>query len=332
MSGVLDLQAAPAARRCARCGTELSSLALACPACAMLVHGGRLQQLADLATVAQRDGRIEEARTLWADALTLLPTHSEQYAAISTRLTALPPPAQEPVRPAGAGRFGGVAGAAATVIVLLVTKFKFLLLGLTKISTLFSMFGFIAVYWSLHGWPLAAGLAGSIYIHEMGHVAMLRRYGIAASAPLFIPGIGAMVMLRQPVTDPKIDARIGLAGPVWGLSAGLAALGLFLFTAAPIWKAIAELTGFLNLFNLTPVWQLDGARGFHALSTVERWVVTAVIVAALWATGVGMLWIVGGVAVYQAFRQPAGPGDRSTVTTFCALVLALSWLSRNVHQ
>ena len=94
------------------------------------------------------------------------------------------------------------------------------MLGLSKLSTLVSMFGFIAVYWGIYGWPLAAGLAGSIYIHEMGHVAMLRRLGINASAPLFIPGVGAMVMLRERVTDPVIDARIGLAGPVWGLWRG----------------------------------------------------------------------------------------------------------------
>ena len=57
----------------------------------------------------------------------------------------------------------------------------------------------------------------------MGHVAMLRRLGINANAPLFIPGVGAMVMLKQHITDPIVDARIGLAGPVWGLGATIAA-------------------------------------------------------------------------------------------------------------
>ena len=86
------------------------------------------------------------------------------------------------------------------------------------------MFAFFGVYWSIYGWPLALGLVLSIYVHEMGHVAMLRRLGIAASAPMFIPGVGALVMLKQHVTDPLIDAKIGLAGPVWGLGAALAAL------------------------------------------------------------------------------------------------------------
>src|SRR6185295_15634917 len=108
------------------------------------------------------------------------------------------------------------------------------------------MFAFFGVYWSMHGWPLALGLVLSIYIHEMGHVAMLRHLGIDASAPLFIPGVGALVMLKQHITDPLTDAKIGLAGPVWGLGAGLAAGAVYLVTGASIWLAIAQLTGFIN--------------------------------------------------------------------------------------
>jgi len=49
-------------------------------------------------------------------------------------------------------------GGSAGVAVLLLSKLKFLLLGLTKISTVTSMFAFFGVYWSLYGWPLALGL------------------------------------------------------------------------------------------------------------------------------------------------------------------------------
>ena len=266
------------------------------------------------------------------------PAASEQYQLIGERLAAL---ADE--TPASSPRQrqshepdvvdAAALAAAATVGLLLVGKLKFLLLGLTKLSTFASMFGFIAVYWSIHGWPLAVGLAGSIYIHEMGHVAMLRRLGIHAGAPLFIPGVGALVMLKEHVTDPIVDARIGLAGPVWGLGAAVALPGSPISaTGAPIWLAITELTGFLNLFNLTPIWQLDGSRGFHALSRQERWIVVGVIAAALWLTGVGVLWLVGAVAVFRTVRSEAGPGHQPTLLTFSGLVLALSWFARAVGQ
>jgi Zn-dependent protease len=93
---------------------------------------------------------------------------------------------------------------------------------------------------------------------------------------------------------------------VWGLGAAVAAWLTYLATGAPIWEAIAELTGFLNLFNLVPVWQLDGARGFHALSRTERWIVVATIGLTLWLTGIRLLWLVGAVAAFQA-PDPSWP-------------------------
>jgi Zn-dependent protease len=282
---VLDLTPDAPSRRCARCGTELAALALACPRCLTLVHRERLEQLATLAEDAVSAGDSAAARAHWAVALSLVPIQSEQHQQISARLAALAD-ARDAPGPAVTSTqerswWKSAAGATAAIALLVVGKLKFLLLGLTKMSTLLSMFGFIGVYWSIHGWPLAVGLAASIYIHEMGHVAMLRRLGINAGAPLFIPGVGALVMLKQHITDPVIDARIGLAGPVWGLSAAVVSWGIYLASGAPIWLAIAELTGFINLFNLIPIWQLDGARGFHALSREERWLVAGVVALAL---------------------------------------------------
>jgi Zn-dependent protease len=164
----------------------------------------------------------------------------------------------------------------------------------------------------------------------MGHVAMLRRLGIQAGAPLFIPGVGALVMLKEHITDPIVDARVGLAGPVWGLGAAAAAWLAYLVTGAGICLAIAELTGFLNLFNLIPIWQLDGARGFHALARQERFILLAVIAGALWASGVGVLWLVGAVALFRTIRDETGPGHQPTLITFAGLVLALAWFARSV--
>lgn len=296
------------------------------------MHRNRLEELAGLAATAEPDDRAA-ARAYWQEARGLVPVASEQHAQISARIAALidePTSAAAAITDSNQSWRRRLLGGGAAVAALLIGKLKFLLLGLTKLSTLLSMFGFIGVYWSIHGWPLAFGIAGSIYIHEMGHVAMLRQLGIDAGAPLFIPGVGALVMLKEHVRDPIVDARIGLAGPVWGLGAAIAALIVYAATRIPIWLAIAELTGFINLFNLVPVWQLDGSRGFHALSKVERLIVVAAIGAALWATGVGVLWIIGAFAVYRAAWGEAGPGHRPTLATFIILVLALSWIARAV--
>jgi Zn-dependent protease len=291
-----------------------------------------LGELATRAAAAASSNDTTTARALWQEARTLVPVRSEQHALIGARLDALvvSETSQPPVTDGPKSWRTRAMGGAVATLALLAGTLKFLVLGLTKLSTLVSMFGFIGVYWSIYGWPLAVGLAGSIYIHEMGHVAMLRRLGIQAGAPLFIPGVGALVMLKEHVTDPVVNARVGLAGPVWGLGAAIAALLVYSATGIPIWLAIAELTAFINLFNLIPVWQLDGARGFHALSQYERLMVVGTVAAALWATGVGVLWIVGAVALYRAGWTEMGPGHRPTLVTFIILVIALSWIARSV--
>ncbi len=218
--------------------------------------------------------------------------------------------------------------AGVTLVVLLFGKLKFLLVGLSKLKTLVSMFAFFGVYWTTFGWPLALGLVVSIYIHEMGHVAELKRLGIDASAPMFIPGIGAFVLMKTQIEDPVTDARVGLAGPVWGLGAGLVAYAIFAITGAHIWVAIAELTGMINLFNLIPVWQLDGSRAFHALSRAERWLVVLAIALVFALTNVKFLILSGLVAGYRAFQTGSERGSRGTLVTFVVLLGALSWLAR----
>jgi Zn-dependent protease len=323
---------------CPQCGTELAPHARACPACGLLLFADRLKKLAASAEAQTTTGDLIQARTSWESALNLLPSDSKQHETISARVADLTaridaanPAAAgakpvNPDHPAWRRALGGVA----TAFLLLLGKLKFLILGLTKASTFFSMFAFFAVYWGIYGWPLALGLVVSIYIHEMGHVSVLRKLGIAAGAPLFIPGIGALVMLKQHPSDAHVDAKIGLAGPVYGLAAGIAAMGVYLWTRIPIWHAIAQLTGFINLFNLTPVWQLDGSRGFHALSRVERCMVIGAIAIAYLLTNQRMLVIVGIVAVWRAVQKEQGPGDRMALGTYVVLIAALSWLARAV--
>jgi Zn-dependent protease len=308
--------------------------------CGTLVHAEQLKRLAADADTLTRNGSLLAARLEWTKALDLLPPHSQQHTLIQNKLAELTRsidggrPSERPASGATTPTekpwwMQGLAGIG-TIALLLATKLKFLLLGLTKISTFVSMFAFFGVYWSIYGWPLALGLVLSIYIHEMGHVAMLRRLGIAAGAPLFIPGMGAVVMLKQHVTDPLTDAKIGLAGPVWGLGAGLAALAVYLATGGMIWFAIAQLTGFINLFNLIPVWQLDGSRGMHALARSERWMLVAAIGAALLLTEQRMLFVIGAVAIWRAMQKDQGPGDARVLATYVTLIMALSLLASGV--
>jgi Zn-dependent protease len=322
----------PAVAHCVRCGTELAPAMLACPACGTLVHAERLKELAASAAASTTSGQLVEASRAWQEAMDLLPPGSQQHAVISERVADITRqlaagPSMESARTSSEPWHKRGIAAAVAIGVLLLSKLKFLILGLAKAKTFISMFAFFGVYWTVYGWPLALGLVLSIYIHEMGHVSVLRQLGIGADAPLFIPGVGAVVMMKQHITDPSIDARIGLAGPLWGLGAGLAAYVTYLVTGTPIWGAIAQLTGFLNLFNLIPVWQLDGARGFHALAWWQRWVVVATMAAAYYATRQPLLLIVGAVATWRSLQRNQVKPDMRALGTFVLLVVALAWLS-----
>ena len=175
----------------------------------------------------------------------------------------------------------------------------------------------------------AFGIVLSIYVHEMGHVFALRRFGIAASAPMFVPGLGALVRLRGQRLSPREDARIGLAGPMWGLAAALAALAGSVLGGGPMWKAIAHVGAWINLFNLLPVWQLDGSRGFAALARDGRLAVAAAFAGGWMLAGDGLFVLLILVAGGRAFSSDAPEAtDRGALTEFIFLILALAIVFR----
>jgi Zn-dependent protease len=178
-----------------------------------------------------------------------------------------------------------------------------------------------------YGWKFAAGLIASIYVHEMGHVAWLRHYGIPATAPMFIPGFGAFVRLKRHPATPGQDARVGLAGPVWGAGAAIAFLAMGLAARWPLFVAIGRVGAWINLFNLIPIWQLDGGRAFNALSRRQRgWAAAALWLAAL-ASRDGMTFLVAIGATARAFSSRAPErGDAPIVALYLGLAVGLTAL------
>lgn len=329
---------------CPSCGTEVSPSLLACPGCNRLTHAAQLASLAQQASAAQQAGEISQALACWRTALDLLPPEANQFAIIRSQIEQLgrqldtvdiPSQAIEPSKSrgsagkalAGLGFLGMLIWKFKVVLLLVLSKGKLLLLGLTKSSTFFSMFAFFAAYWAAWGWPFALGIVLSIYIHEMGHVDALRRYGFQATAPMFIPGIGAMIRLRQHPANPSEDARIGLAGPLWGMGAAMACYLLYLASNVAIWAALAHLGAFINIFNLIPIGSLDGSRGFRALSRFQALLITAALGIAWFLTGEGLILIVAVVAVYRsATKAKEVPPDRAAFAMFLLLIASLSSL------
>jgi Zn-dependent protease len=326
------------ATHCRGCGAEIAPSLLACPVCRRLVHADALTTLASSAEAHEQAGRTVDAVATWREALDLLPPEAPQAATIRARVDGLTrqsetataaPSSPLPRWLAPFGVVGVMLWKFKFLVVLALTKGKLLLTGLTQSSTLLSMLAAMGVYWTIWGWKFAVGFVVLIYIHEMGHVAALTRLGIKASAPMFIPGLGAVVRLAQYPASAREDARVGLAGPIWGLGSSLVAYALAGATAQPIFAALAHAGAVINLFNLMPIWQLDGARGMRALARPARLAIAALVTGGFLLTSEGTLLLVALTAWWKALQADAPPdSDQRALAEFVVLVVLLTALTQ----
>jgi Zn-dependent protease len=206
-------------------------------------------------------------------------------------------------------------GPVIAAIVAFLAKFKAVLLLLPKLklfTTAGTMFVSIAAYAWIWGLPFAAGFVVLLLVHELGHVIALRREGIKASAPMFIPFLGAVITSRSLGDNATAEARVGLAGPILGSIGAAACILIWHATGNDLWRALAYTGFFLNLFNLMPLVPLDGGR---AMAAMAPW---------MWAVGLaGMIVlalvfhnilifafaVIGGVSSYKRWQSLRHGGE-----------------------
>jgi Zn-dependent protease len=250
-----------------------------------------------------------------------------------------PEPAYEPIHP-GSGRDSLWArlkrwlapiGAGALA---LGAKLKALLLILPKLkilSTSGTMLVSIAAYALIWSWKFAIGFVLLLFVHEMGHVIQLRREGIKASAPMFIPFLGAVVMAKSMGKDAAAEARVGLAGPVLGTIGTLVPLAIWLATGEEFWQALAYIGFFINLFNLLPVLPLDGGRAMAALSPWVWFVGFAGLIALAFAFPnpiLILILVLGGFESYKRFKNRNSPESQAfhSIPTRTRVIVAAVYL------
>lgn len=135
----------------------------------------------------------------------------------------------------------------------------------------------------------------------------------------------AIIRMQQHPVNPVENARIGLAGPLWGLGAAVASLGVYLISQGPSWLAIARVGAWINLFNLLPIWQLDGGRGFSSLTKSQRGLAVAAIAVAWFLTAEGLLLLLLIAGGFQTLSGAASDRpDRVGLVQYVGLVAILS--------
>jgi Zn-dependent protease len=214
-------------------------------------------------------------------------------------------PVQEhrgPLRRIGGGVVGGG---------LLALKFVGQLAILFKFKFLFTFAITVGAYALFWGWWFGLGFAVLLLVHELGHVLWLRREGISSSLPVFVPFMGAFVAMKEMPKNALVEARVGLAGPIFGTLGGLGALGLYAATENPLFLGLAYFNFFINLLNLAPMLPLDGGRAVGAMSPMFWLLGIVLIVALLFVTPLNPILLLvaflGGTELWRRWKMRNTP-------------------------
>jgi len=210
----------------------------------------------------------------------------------------------EPKKKARSGL--GLVGAG---VLFLLAKGKSLLLLLKALPagklllTSASMLAMVWVEALRSGIWFGVGFVLMILIHELGHGYAMKRSGVEAGWPIFIPFFGAMIAMKGAPRSRHVEAVIAYGGPLAGTAAALLAGAVGLMTESRLFLALAY-TGFLlNLFNLTPISPLDGGRVTQAFSR-RAWMFGAALIVVLFlTTGAPVLLLIGMMALPRLFNR-----------------------------
>jgi len=313
--------------KCKRCSKELAPAALVCEHCHALVHAAEIEGLANEARALEETEAPRNALEKWRKALELLPPDVTQAEWVRGKIRRLEIEVNTPTPPAPERPWLRMLGPLAPVALLLFKSKA--LLSLFKANFLVSLAGFLAVYWNLYGMKFGIGFAAQVFIHEMGHFIDIRRRGLPADMPVFLPGLGAYVRWRGMGVSGETHAAISLAGPLAGLFAAMACALAWWTTGDPFWAALARSGAWLNVLNLIPVWALDGGQALQALGKSQRWLLLTASVASWLFLGESIFLLVALGAIYRLFTKdlPAQP-SRAITAYFVIVLVALGVVMR----
>jgi tetratricopeptide (TPR) repeat protein len=153
---------------------------------------------------------------------------------------------------------------------------------------LLSFGAFIVSYTKLFEMRALLIFVGVLLLHEAGHIGAMMLCGYRNPAVLFIPFLGALATARKEDATLAQKFWIAIAGPLPGLAIGL---GLAIFardTASPWLQEATWMLISLNLFNLLPLYPLDGGH-IADLLLFSRNPYVGVVFKGIGALGLGLI-------------------------------------------
>jgi Zn-dependent protease len=276
-----------------------------CEHCRSLIHTAQLQTISEHAKSLEGEHKFLEAREQWRATLQLLPQDSRQAAWIRDKIAELERTASAWTELSPALAMPGRS----------ITD--------SMPAFLLSFAAFIAVESMYGGVKFGIGFSLLIMIHEFGHFIDVKRRGMEADFPVFLPGLGAFVRFRVGNISREVRAGVSLAGPLAGLIAAIACAGAWYVTGDGYWGALAQSGAWLNVLNLTPVWISDGGQAALALGKMQRAILLVASLAMWLVTGETVLLIVAAGALFRVFGKDIPQKPSTAMAAYFIAVLVL---------
>jgi Zn-dependent protease len=229
---------------------------------------------------------------------------------------------------------------------LILPAIKFLKLG-KILTTSGSMLVSVWFYSLAFGWKFAIGFVLLIFVHEMGHVFVAWRQGLPISAPIFIPGFGALILAKAEGKSAWNQAVMGIGGPIAGALGAIVCWWLYTTTRNELFLGLAYIGFMLNLFNLMPLYPLDGGWITGAVSPY-LWLIGFIGLIAGFVTGyirnpiIFVLLLTSLPRLWEGIRHGIAHGPGVEPATFeqkikmglayIALAGALAWAMGETHK
>lgn len=174
---------------------------------------------------------------------------------------------------------------------------------LVSIGTLITGLLMVAAWSISYDWITGTFLVLLLYAHEAGHVLAARWRKVPVDqAPLFIPGLGAFVVIGGGMPAWE-NVLVAAGGPLLGGVAALVAKAVGLRTGNAALAYAGNLALAINLYNLFPLALLDGGRILSATGWLGL-VPGLLVAAAGFATGNLLLIVIGLImAIMVGFRM-----------------------------
>jgi Zn-dependent protease len=154
------------------------------------------------------------------------------------------------------------------------------------------------------------GIFGCVLLHEFGHIAMARRFGVRTPDVILLP-IGGIARLERMPEEPRQELLIAIAGPLVTLAIAALLYAWLAATGEPptLVSGLDALGGsyveelyrinvLLLLFNLIPAFPMDGGRVLRALLASRLGLARATRIAA--SVGQMLAFAMGFYAISQS--------------------------------